>query len=636
MVNQSGISTSGSCSLFPILKEWKNHLLLYQTLRPDLVLKRSVFSCMLIATLFIYSCEFEPTATIVTPVNPPSAQNVSIDLNGYPNQEIYLKNTTPFTYQVNADGKQLVNTEVYLDDKKIYEMYSSSGAFELNPQSLSNGSHKLRIMYIAKSGNGSLADTFDAERLYVWIERTVIITPVPDVTQAVKISSISNVDGTIRISWTPASTDGFQNYQLSRKDYNKQGDLIATVSFPAQSPAGLTSYDDHSYLPGKSEYILTINTQAVSYSTDPMVYQHPYDPKLSYTIQADGTVTLSFNSLLSLKANFQGYKLFIRNTSSYDHSYTFTPTIVSDTVVTVKPDNWFFGSIRGMEFTVSRPPSSTVQAIVYKYSLRYGEAFPAFSPIEIVAPVYHAQTGKYYLLRSGRLSSADAAGHLIDSTATQYNNIKLAADFAIGETYEGVYKKINLQTFSETVITLPMPYLTGLASDGTIACGDGTNIAIYSPLGVELNRVSVYGFLGFSEDASYFYTVGVMNKFNGSKYLQSLTFWDNDFYLRKSTTFIPETNPVKAVWGFTKKLTLLNLSTGAYTEASTQYRGPCNYDPYSDKLGCYSGDKYVVLNASDLSLYKSITVAPGADAYYLLNSRILCPAGMQLKLSDIP
>jgi hypothetical protein len=590
--------------------------------------------------LFFGSCDFQPDGVKVTSIMSPSTGDIVINLNGYPDQQIFLKGVTQFNYSISAEDRELTSIEVTVDDQPIGVSYSGNlaGTFQLSPTDYTVGQHKLKITYLAKSGTGSLVDTYDGERLVVWIERDIVITATPGSNEAVKISSVANVDGTIQITWTKSKSTDFVSYQLNRVDYDKAGYVIGTFTFPAITDAGVTSMNDQTYLPGKSQYQLTITTRSVDYATNSVIYEYSYDPSFSSMIAADGTVTLTWKSLYPLRLNFHSYNLLVKETSNFNHENSFEHSEVLDTTVIFKPDGWGLGSIRPLKFTLNRESTSIETPPVYNSSLLYGDKFPLLYSFSDIYPTYHQDRKQYYLFYFSHLRRATEEGQLVDSTTQDYSLIRMANNFAIATTEAGVYKKINLETLEESSLTLPLPYLITLTNNGTLAVSDGTNTAIYSPKGVKLKEMIYSSYGGLSPDGNYLFTSGTMNKFNGTEYVSTFPFSESEGYKRKSMTFVPETNPTHVVFGFTNKITTLSLTSGAYETVSTDITGPCNYDPFSNKLGCYSGNTYVILNAEDNSIFKSVPIIPelqqGSEYFYLLNSAILCP-GVILQLSDI-
>ena len=106
-------------------------------------------------------------------------------------------------------------------------------------------------------------------------------------------------------------------------------------------------------------------------------------------------------------------------------------------------------------------------------------------------------------------------------------------------------------------------------------------------------------------------------------------------YHLKSVSFLPG-DPSKIIIGETAQIRRYNLDTNSYELTSSEYTGPCNFDPVTEKVGCLNGNQFVILNVEDFQLIKSMPVQGNAGLFYLLNGKVICSSGTQIELSDIP
>lgn len=95
--------------------------------------------------LLIFGCNYEPGGTFFKEIAKPTLDGITLDLNNFSDAVIQLKQPTTFTYVVNPNGKQVIDTRVLLDGAVISSNSSLSSSFTLNPENISTGSHPLRI-----------------------------------------------------------------------------------------------------------------------------------------------------------------------------------------------------------------------------------------------------------------------------------------------------------------------------------------------------------------------------------------------------------------------------------------------------------------------------------------------------------
>jgi hypothetical protein len=598
-----------------------------------------VITCIGLTSL-VSSCNYESEGIVITDVKPPSLDGITIDLNNSTESVIQLKQKTTFTYTVITNGKQLISSKVYLKSSLIWSTSSVTTSFTLDPELLATGSYNLRIEVLIASETGSLADKLGAEAIIIWADKTVIvdneIPADPSDPNAVAIVSVENIDNTIKISWNKYNKFNFEQYQISRLDYDENGNNFRIEELMAITDQEQNSTNDHSYLSGKSAYVVTLRAAGKTYKSPEFNYEHPYKPALLSEINSTGDVTIKWTSAKALKSNLFMYRLEI---VSYSGQFTqivpFDKYDAEDTVVNTNIPNFFLGDYREIRLKIFVKPDESYPKLL-KSPLRLGREFPVFSTFpqihfDVITQSYYANM--FFLGQYPRLNRISADGIRIDSIQDIFQSVAFAngSPKAVGVFNSKSYK-IDLQTMNATDITnFPMidPVYAVSKDLKIVGFNPDEGVKVFSESGQSLLTA---GFVGgepmISPDGNFVTASNRFYKFNGSTY-DIWSFWTG--YQSNSMCYLDDNNTV--IIGYSNKIVKYNLQAKSEELTTTTFRGPCNFDPISKKIGCRTTNKFVVLNPADLSLVKSIEVNDNG-IYYLLNETILCP-GAQIKLSDI-
>jgi hypothetical protein len=595
------------------------------------------FFAALIALTF--SCNFEPDTEVFTDINPPDVSGLSIDLNSYPEEEILLTEVTTFYYSIETNGKEHIETRVTIDGEIIWITSSSiNGSFTLNPEELGTGNHDLKIEFVAASKTGSLAEQYGAEVLYVWTERNIIVDlTIPDDPGdpgAIVIQSVIHVDNSIQVNWSKYSNPNFEQYELLRVDYDANGNIIqgSPILFGA-GLADITTYNDRTYVGGKSEYMIKLYAANQTYTSPPFVYEHPYKPNVSYEINGDGSVTVSWNSLAQLSENFRGYTLKLKyEVGGFTQTTTFTSSALMDTTETFTPPDFKFGDVKNLEFSLD--PVSTRQPLIYYSKLRYGDSFPAFQPV-FVEPQFNEETQTYFLAKNSLLYKISETGELLDSLSTHYPKISLNKTIGVATKMDDKLVKIDLETMEvESLPGLPDGNIIDLSEDNrAVVFTSFDGLKVFDLQGATLATIGFQpglDIMKISPDGNWLLTPGI-RKWNGVDQYELWSAWLASGY--RSVDFL-ENQPPTMIVGYNNRVMKMNLETlGEVT--SNSYTGPCNIDNTTGLIGCLTGNQFVILN-DNFELQKSLPVDVTAGYFYLLNNTVLCTSGTQIKVSDIP
>ena len=265
-------------------------------------------SFRLFVLLVVFACDFKADEEVFTNIPQPSSAGLSLNLENIVEATIQLKEKTTFHYTIEAADKQLIGSTVHLNDQLIWTTNFASASFDLDPATLATGNYTLKIQFETTTKSGSMADKLGLERFVIWLQKTVIVdhtVPIdPGDPGAITITSVENIDNTIRVHWKEYSSFNFESYQLERTDVDSNGNIVNGMIFSPQQIATETSQHDYTYVGGKSEYRIKLVADGTTYTSPPFIYEHPYQPELSYKLLSGGAVKINWNSVGTLKNNF--------------------------------------------------------------------------------------------------------------------------------------------------------------------------------------------------------------------------------------------------------------------------------------------------------------------------------------------
>jgi hypothetical protein len=209
-------------------------------------------------------------------------------------------------------------------------------------------------------------------------------------------------------------------------------------------------------------------------------------------------------------------------------------------------------------------------------------------------------------------------------------NTGIARLYHANKTY-----RINLPTMDIVELNLPdavQGYVYGISDDNRLLIQTETGTKIIKMDGTVISSLGNFtdAYTGISPNGKYAIYNDHVYRFDGTQYVD----WNilQTHYI-KSVDFIPD-QPTKTIIGFNDRVIKYDLETNTAELTSNSITGPCNYDPVSKKVGCHSGNQYVIMESDDFQVYKSIPVSDGT--YFLLNETVICTSGAQIKLSELP
>lgn len=129
--------------------------------------------------ILLVQCVYEPKDLYFNPISEPEPLLVNIDLESPEfSDPFYLDFSTNFTFSVERTPKQLLAHVVILDNNHSISsiVQGNKIIFNLNPQSISQGTHIVNIYFGFETGTGSLAEQLGAEYHEYGIEFTIVVS----------------------------------------------------------------------------------------------------------------------------------------------------------------------------------------------------------------------------------------------------------------------------------------------------------------------------------------------------------------------------------------------------------------------------------------------------------------------------
>jgi len=211
---------------------------------------------IILGILTLFSCEYEFSEDSFTEITqkPPTA---SVNLNSLRNNHVFYVSTI-INFNYNGNNKhRLYEIKIYIDETLIKTSTINSGDFNIDTESLEDGSHILKVEYIFSSGSGSLADVSGVEAYIKTEEYNFTVDKSPP--EAVVMKSAKIIDGSIYLTWKPINKINFDKAYLSISDKGgKITDINRSISLSKGETLRL-NYNDISFYETKYSQEQSIN-----------------------------------------------------------------------------------------------------------------------------------------------------------------------------------------------------------------------------------------------------------------------------------------------------------------------------------------------------------------------------------------
>lgn len=209
---------------------------------------RNTILLLTILSLFV-ACEYDPTGDNFVELNPPEEYiQIDISLNDVnPSDTIYLYQNTSFTIKTSSP-KDLLEAKVLLDDKEYKNFSGNMLTFDMSPDQLTDGVHKLTVNSIFSSGTGSLADKMGLEGYLGEVSWNIHV--IRDPQKYFVVGYRINKDGFLEISWKNVIPESLISYYTVHAGFTHSSDIII-------NDASQKTFVDSGYVCGQASYQVT-------------------------------------------------------------------------------------------------------------------------------------------------------------------------------------------------------------------------------------------------------------------------------------------------------------------------------------------------------------------------------------------
>lgn len=156
---------------------------------------------LLLAIIFLFAaCEYDPSGNNFVELTPPEDYiPIEISLNDVsPSDTIYVYQNTSISIKTNSPN-DLLQAVVLLDGREYKSMLNNSLSFDINPDQLPEGVHKLTVKAIFTSGTGSLAEMMGLEAYMGELSWNIRVIHNPQ--ELFKLGYRVNEEGFLEIFW---------------------------------------------------------------------------------------------------------------------------------------------------------------------------------------------------------------------------------------------------------------------------------------------------------------------------------------------------------------------------------------------------------------------------------------------------
>lgn len=200
-----------------------------------------------------------------------------------------------FRYQ----GSPVGPVEVYLNGDLV-ATGAGEGPFQIETAGLADGAYPLRVVVVAGSGTGSLADRLGRETITAEVERVAVVDNAPP--EPVDLVSARVEDGLLSLRWEPYGRHNFSAYVVRR-----DGGFYPATQHRTDD-RGQTAWADPSYLGGRRMYQVALEAGGQVVVGEGVEVDHPIPTFAGASRMADGRGQLAWHPTPFTGA-FKAYRL---------------------------------------------------------------------------------------------------------------------------------------------------------------------------------------------------------------------------------------------------------------------------------------------------------------------------------------
>lgn len=234
---------------------------------------------LLIVSVVLTACYFEPHGTVFTPIEPRNFDQVSIDLVEA-SDSIILSGPTVLKLSIKDQGALLTQIKGLLNGQELLFGPSLDGTLWIDPFSYQAGFYELEIRAVFASNNGSLADRLGAEVTLIsrkFVVEMDIAPPNPS-----QITQMETKDGRLTVHWSTYAKKNFSSYVLTKR-FSQDGTNFAEVERITIFDRLETSFVDSSFVGGHVQY--QIETKSRSNSSYSSVKNFSWIPESHFELR---------------------------------------------------------------------------------------------------------------------------------------------------------------------------------------------------------------------------------------------------------------------------------------------------------------------------------------------------------------
>ncbi len=187
------------------------------------------YQIIAISILALSSCTFETDDFILTEVDR-DISNIGIGFEG-DLDTLQVFGNTQINFNYDFENREIIDVTTFLNDIELEDAvrFTSNGNYvEFNTREFEDGYYTLSIIFVVRSGSGSLADLAEVEFLTIGLSQIVFIDNIPVL--PLQIVDRQIVDGALQIKWNKYKGFGFQYYSVGGCSHiTNPNDTTATI-----------------------------------------------------------------------------------------------------------------------------------------------------------------------------------------------------------------------------------------------------------------------------------------------------------------------------------------------------------------------------------------------------------------------
>ncbi|MGE5447258.1 MAG: hypothetical protein ACM3PR_02775 [Bacteroidales bacterium] len=225
----------------------------------------------------ISSCVFSPDkenfVELDQSIKIPEIYSTTLDLNS---DTLYVWKYTQFNFDFRT-SQQSIRSVSLIYGRDTLNFASSSGSFDVNPETFPEGTSQVEIMVYAGSGTGSMADILGLEGIEFKRKWVLIVEkvkpPVINIT-----STIEN--GFLKFSWNKMDKEYIKSFKISI-----QNDGVSDSYSHEFTDKNITSYVDSFYVGGKITFNLWVDYETSQGYISTAIKNYAYDYPIALTFK---------------------------------------------------------------------------------------------------------------------------------------------------------------------------------------------------------------------------------------------------------------------------------------------------------------------------------------------------------------